>query len=649
MNTIKFCLNCGHAIGPEDKFCLGCGANIAQMEAQQGVGAVSGQQTVENVAADPNTQNNFQPQQPQQNFYQQPQNGYNYAQPNVGYGAPGAAVKKGDNWFSKNLKLIIIIAAVLVVGIVAFFVIRHIFFRFQKIEAKDLIKVEFNGIETAGTASAKLNKYADSVYAVGDLSDTLSGFMDDYDFDDYDDDDDDDDDAVSKYFEISEKKLLDAYTKASDKKEAQKMRDALRSERAGLKIYINGDEKSAKGLSNGDKVKIKLEYNEKYLEENNIKIEDAEYEVEVTGLKSGTKVDLFDGVSINFTGKDGSGRATLVTDETKAFIRYSFKQRYRNLKNGDKVVVVARMRGATAVDKADPEGAVWLEYDGNYYTSDKESVEKEFTVEGLTEMKKVDVFENIKIEYRYAIPYLRAYKVNTENCSDEVKNGIRYYIENTSKDLKVGDTVKILAYARSSFEEAGLVPEGTPNSDGYYVKEITVGSDAPTYLTKSNLTENADKFKAAFESVTKTLTDESIDRTSISGYSAGGKITGVTFKEVKTMLMEYNEANVYSTAKCYIVKQYVVTINTANGAKTAYALVRLRNPIVEGSQVSYDDTTRVDGNFYSKEEDLTKAVENYGKNYTVTEVGASAAPAVTTSATEEKTPEGTTTTTTKAA
>jgi hypothetical protein len=87
----------------------------------------------------PNAQGFQQPQggagfQPQQNtFYA--------AQPQPGFGAPGAAVKTGDSWFKKNLKLIIIIASVLVVGIIAFFVIKHVFFRFQKIDAKDLIKV----------------------------------------------------------------------------------------------------------------------------------------------------------------------------------------------------------------------------------------------------------------------------------------------------------------------------------------------------------------------------------------------------------------------------------------------------------------------------------------------------------------------------
>ena len=121
------------------------------------------------------------------------------------------------------------------------------------------------------------------------------------------------------------------------------------SESAGLKIFINGEEKNAKGLKNGDKVTIKLEFNESYLKDNNIKIENAEYEVEAEGLKTGTKVDLFKDVDVKFTGNDGSGYAQLDTENAQPFVRYTFKDTSNNrkLKNGDKMIVlVARLRYA---------------------------------------------------------------------------------------------------------------------------------------------------------------------------------------------------------------------------------------------------------------------------------------------------------------
>ena len=666
MNTIKFCLKCGHQLGPEDKFCLGCGANIAEMQAQQSAAgaeqntaamntqATANTMNTQNTQNTQNTMNTFQPQQTQQpNAFQQPAgfqpqtNNFYGAQPQAGFGAPGAAVKSGDNWFKKNLKLIIIIAAALVLCIVGFFVIKHIFFRFQKIDAKDLIKVKFSGVDGGGVATATLNKYSDSVYNLGEVEDylgdtSLTG--------------DNDENAKSPYFEIGEQKLLDAYTKAGDVKEAREMRDALLSENAGLKITVNGEEKSAKGLKNDDTVTIKLEFNESYLEEKNIKIENAEYEVTVEGLKSGTQIDMFDGVAVKFEGNDGKGSAELDTTGAKSFVRYSLKDTYyKNLKNGDKVVVVARLRGAQYVDPNDPEGAVFVEVDGNCYTAEKASMEKEFTVEGLTEMKKIDIFKDITIEYRYAVPYLRASKVNTDNCSQEVKDGVRFYIEDNSKDLKVGDTIKVKAYASGKFANQGMEPEGTPDEDGYYVKEITVGDDAPKYLTKDADAETVAKFDAEFEKIKKQASDEAVDRTYLSGLSAGGKIQSITFKDTKTMLFEYGEATAYSTAKCYIVKQVTVNIVTDKGNVAAVGLIKLRNPVVTGSEVSVDENgARV--TLYKEQESLDKALENEEKSNTITTIGGAAKPAET-KPTETQKPEETKpedkkpeeTTTTKAA
>ena len=651
MNTIKFCLKCGHPVGPEEKFCMGCGANIAEMQAQQGAG---------NVGADQPTQAPQQaaPQQPQGGTFQQPNSGFqqpgaapqqpNFQQPQFaaqpGFGTPGAAVKPaGDNWFKKHLAMIIIIACVLVVGIAAFFIIKHVFFRFQKIDAKDLYKIEFKGIESSGVATAKLNKYSDLTYTASDTMSNLGITGDD-------DEDSSDDKAVSPYFEITESKLLSAWSKAGDAKEARKMRDALLNEKAGLKITINDGEK-ATGLSNGDKVKCVVECNDDYLKENNIKIQEKEFEVEVTGLTNGTKVDMFKDVVLTFTGNDGSGRVTMNTDEAYPFVRISLKDTSKNgkLSNGDKVVLTARMRNAKLVDSSDPNGTVTLEYDGNFYVSETATQEKEFTVEGLKEMKKINVFEGIKPTYRYAIPYLRVTGVNTDGCSEEIKNGVRFYIKDSSKVLKQGDKFVVLAYARSSFTESGYAIEGTPNEDGYYEKEYTVGDDAPTYLTKENAPANVEKFNGVFDKVKADLTKKGVDRTYISGFSAGGKITAMAFSDSKTYLMENNEASTSST-KAYVAKEYTVSVTTDKGAKTAYALVLMRNPVISGNEASVDMNDEIPyytAYMYEKQDDIKSRLENLNRNYSLIEVmGAAAAttakPAETKA--EEKKPAETTTT-----
>ncbi len=648
MNTIKFCLKCGHPVGPEEKFCMGCGANIAEMQAQQGAG---------NVGADQPTQAPQQaaaPQQPQGGTFQQPNGGFqqpnaapqpNFQQPQFaaqpGFGTPGAAVKPaGDNWFKKHLTLIIVLAAVLIVGIAAFFIIKHVFFRFQKIDAKDLYKIEFKGIESSGVATAKLNKYSDLAYTASDAMSNLGlGDTDD-------EDGDDSDKAVSPYFEITDSKLLNAWTKAGDAKEARKMRDALLNEKAGLKITINDGEK-ATGLSNGDKVKCVVECNDDYLKENNIKIQEKEFEVEVTGLTNGTKVDMFKDVVLNFTGNDGAGRVTMNTDEAYPFVRISLKDTEKNgkLSNGDKVVLTARMRNAKLVDASDPNGTVTLEYDGNFYVSETATQEKEFTVEGLKEMKKVDVFEGIKPTYRYAIPYLRVTGVDTEGCSEEIKNGVRFYVKDSSKVLNKGDKFVILAYARSSFTESGYAIDGTPNEDGYYEKEYTVGDDAPTYLTKENAPANVEKFNGLFDKVKADLTKKGVDRTYISGFSAGGKISAMAFSETKSYLMENSDAS-SSSLKAYVAKEYTVSVTTDKGAKTAYALVLLRNPTIAGNEATVDMSDEIPyytSYIYEKQENIQSRIESLNRNFSVVEVKGSAAATTTTKA-EDKKPEETTTT-----
>ena len=647
MNTIKFCLKCGHPVGPEEKFCMGCGANIAEMQAQQGAG---------NVGADQPTQAPQQaaaPQQPQGGTFQQPNGGFqqpnaapqpNFQQPQFaaqpGFGTPGAAVKPaGDNWFKKHLTLIIVVAAVLIVGIAAFFIIKHVFFRFQKIDAKDLYKIEFKGIESSGVATAKLNKYSDLAYTASDAMSNIG-------LGDTDDDGDDSDKAVSPYLEITDSKLLNAWTKAGDAKEARKMRDALLNEKAGLKITINDGEK-ATGLSNGDKVKCVVECNDDYLKENNIKIQEKEFEVEVTGLTNGTKVDMFKDVVLNFTGNDGAGRVTLNTDEAYPFVRISLKDTSKNgkLSNGDKVVLTARMRNAKLVDASDPNGTVTLEYDGNFYVSETATQEKEFTVEGLKEMKKVDVFEGIKPTYRYAIPYLRVTGVDTEGCSEEIKNGVRFYVKDSSKVLNKGDKFVILAYARSSFTESGYAIDGTPNEDGYYEKEYTVGDDAPTYLTKENAPANVEKFNGLFDKVKADLTKKGVDRTYISGFSAGGKISAMAFSETKSYLMENSDAS-SSSVKAYVAKEYTVSVTTDKGAKTAYALVLLRNPTIAGNEAAVDMSDEIPyytSYIYEKQENIQSRIESLNRNFSVVEVKGSAAATTTTKA-EDKKPEETTTT-----
>jgi hypothetical protein len=260
--------------------------------------------------------------------------------------------------------------------------------------------------------------------------------------------------------------------------------------------------------------------------------------------------------------------------------------------------------------------------------------EKEYTVEGLGEMKKINIFDGVKLEFRNASPYLRVTKINTDGCPSEVQSGVRFYLDDSSKDYKIGDTVRLKAYVRSSFTNSGYAPDGTPDADGYYYGDVKVPDDAPVYLTKDNAPGAVDKFAPVYAEIVKKITDEGVERTYVRGFSAGSKISGMTFKETKTMLYEYNEATGSSYRKCLIVKSYQVSVATENETKTAYAYIALRNPVITGDSVSYDENS-AEYYLYDSQERLDRKLDD--SDYTITSIKG-AAEQTTTKATEEGQP-----------
>lgn len=82
------------------------------------------------------------------------------------------------------------------------------------------------------------------------------------------DENEDDSEDYSDYFSDDKKTLLEVYTKAKDKGEAEDMRDALMkvNKKTGeykLQLDLSDDE----NLSNGDKITCTVEYDEDELKE----------------------------------------------------------------------------------------------------------------------------------------------------------------------------------------------------------------------------------------------------------------------------------------------------------------------------------------------------------------------------------------------
>ena len=334
MNTIKFCAKCGAPIGPEEKFCGGCGASVAEMEAEAGI---STQQAAPAQAP-------VQQAQPVQQ--QAPQYDQQYAQPANNYAqaaAPAAAkpnpfAKLGE-WVKGHKKITLIAAAALIVVIVAIIILCNIL-KYQVIDAKDLFKFEFKGIDGCGYVEAELNCYDKSYYSMADATSALGDLADETDLDlgDLDDLSDyasssDKSSKVSKYFALDKKTLTKAFNKADDFTEAKKMRNALLKTNSDgeYKLKITFDKKANKNLKNGDKVKCTVKYNEDSLKDKNIKLKNTEFEVTVKDLKNGEEIDFFKGVEVKFSGFDGNGSADVSYDSAYPFIYYDYAVSYTHL------------------------------------------------------------------------------------------------------------------------------------------------------------------------------------------------------------------------------------------------------------------------------------------------------------------------------
>ncbi|MBR4622609.1 MAG: zinc ribbon domain-containing protein [Ruminococcus sp.] len=527
-----------------------------------------------------------------------------------------AAVKSGGN-AKKIIIPVVIIALVAILGVAGFLIYKHLT-RFQEIDAKDLFVVEFSGLDGQGKAIAYLNceecdphRYEYGYYA-------------DDDDDDKDADEDEDGDGkdakkernYSKYLSDDTKTLEKAFDKADGKSEAKKMRKALMAtSKDEYKLKIEFD--TSEGLSNGDTVKCKVKYDEEDLEEANIKLENTEFEVEVTGLIEAEEItDMFEGFNITFSGINEMGTATFDDKSSKyPFIRYDYETSNYNLKNGDSFSIRAYLSYSNFEkdeyiydnDTGETLGYCFT-YEGKTYLVKDTGESKSFTVSGLSEPEEIDIFEGIKLESEGALPYLKiGYSVNTDNCSQIIKDYVSFSIEDRQDFYKAGDTVKIKAYVYSSLKEQGYKPAGTPDADGYYFKEITIEDDGSygKYILEDATAEDhkkLDEAESSFNAILKEITEDYTGRSYIGEIDFDGDITKFSEPEAyKAYLVKCNgfdEGTISSyDDKTYIVKVYKITAtyeaDDKTKEKTFYLAVRVNNALInaEGNvELGYGST-----------------------------------------------------------
>lgn len=316
-----FCEKCGTQNADDARFCENCGNPLSKIEAENAPEAENSVSTVNPVEAEnaPAVENSVDTT-PQAGAAQA---GFDAA------GNPAPAQKK-----KAPVKLIAGLCAGAVALIVAIIAIVLVVVNSKPtINLNDYIKVKTDGYEGYGSASISIDW-----------------------------------DAIDEKYGSKLKFTGDAKDKYGDLLDLAEPIDALKS---NIKVEFNSDSKTTE-LKNGDKVKYKLTVNKNAQKFVKCKLEYKNSEYTVSGLKTVETFDAFEGVTVEFSGRSGSGYADFNFDGAK-LERYDFNisQTY-DLKNGD--VITVELYNKQAQDYIDNYGMV------------PEAFEKEFKVEGLEEI-----------------------------------------------------------------------------------------------------------------------------------------------------------------------------------------------------------------------------------------------------------------------
>lgn len=279
------------------------------------------------------------------------------------------------------------------------------------------------------------------------------------------------------------------------------------------------------------------------------------------------EVDLSKYLDVQFSGVDGKGyvsnysvdRDKLEDAIRKANDDLSNKEREKlmdsvelelkkvgELSNGDKVKI--------DIDWSERKA----ERCGIKFISDEAEVE----VTGLKEMKKIDAFKDIKIEYDGESPYL---KIDVDNESDNKFLKNCYYSVEYPKNgnyAKIGDKVTITVnYSEYDSEQYGYVPK--EDSTEIEVK----ASDADAYIESADQVSD-EALKTLTEAAKEAIENDVYDRT-YSYTSMMEELTGQTYN------WDFDMSTINKTADCNVKKVELYKVKDLDDGYYEYNYVNL--------------------------------------------------------------------------
>lgn len=505
----KFCGNCGASIKASAEFCPQCGAK-------------------QTVAPKPDETESEQVNVMGDSTSQTASNGAT-----TGGLDPEKLKKYGP------LALIALAAIIVIIVIIA--VVVNVT-KYTKIDAEELFRVDFSGLDGNGTAVVSFAYGPEASYGV----ENIRSFSEDWDeeeiyeylvsgYDDlceeYEELTDEEknkyeDLKSSDYLSLESREISRAFSKADSRRDAEKMRDALIE-------CISFDISDDKDLSNGDTVTVTLDVDEDELKDEGIKLKlKKSYEVKVSGLEDGEELDPFKDINVVFEGDDGSGNVYVNTDSCDSFVRNKFSFRVSDgnnweFSNGDKITIEARYLG---YDYDEDIGGAYDSDTDTYYIF-SETTSKEYTVEGLRELTEVDVFEYVDVVYEGLAPDNIYIDLEwKEDTPEYITDNVDVY--ESYDDVVDGGTFTLTAYVYSGLAEEGYKLKSE-------TKDMTFDfSLAPQYMTASDVT--TDTYAEEFDATAETEASSNVGNTILGVYDFG------TLKSVDKI--EYVETS-FSVAK----------------------------------------------------------------------------------------------------
>lgn len=428
---MSYCGNCGTNVPDNAEFCPNCGQKIDVAENAQNASA--NQTEGQNPNNQPNQATNQNPYQTAPNQGASQQGGFQYqGQPQRPAGPSFFARLKTD----KKLMGICIgalAALVVIIGLIVWRVNAS-----HTVDLTDYYTVEFDGADTAGTASVSLNETA----------------------------------------------LYNALTDAGGRKVINA--GAQYSIMNSIEAKVTPDE----DLSNGDKVTLTISFNKAVAKQYGIKLKGKSKTFKVSGLKEVEEIDPFDYITVSYTGVEPNIYVEIEEDSSECdlvdYIYYDAEP-YSGLSVGDEFTITADVDEDYALSegyKLTKTEKTYTVDGGDSYISSMDDIDEDT----LATMKS-DAEDEITAELASASytvsdqTYIGSYLLSAKNTSSSYYGNTLYLVYQATANDNDGEFSGVTVYMLVEYTDVIKKGDGTITyDDAYFPYQSSYIDDAWSYV-----------------------------------------------------------------------------------------------------------------------------------------------------------------------